>query len=214
MSAAKRRGGTPGSAPPFREVTSAQVEAHRGLVHMKLGQMQRAGQLAIDIDYDEYYAAGLEGVWQALRRWRPERGRQSTYLSSYIWGYVMHYQRRATKARGWSVAAGRRIATIVSYDQALDDGDGSTMLELLPALDDTAEAGAAAATVAVLREVAQRLQGLRGDVARNLVDGEPEPWGDLAHRHGVSRQRVQQILAETRELLRPHAMDPTSEVAA
>lgn len=110
----------PGSAPPIRTVTSAEVERHRGLVGMVVSKLYRQKKLSAEVEWDDAFAVGMWAAWEALRRWEPAKGAQSTYLTSYIWGYVMKYQRDVTRATGWHRTDGR-IAEVGSLDAPIDD---------------------------------------------------------------------------------------------
>lgn len=184
------RPGGPGSAPPLRAVTDAQVARHIPLVHHTLRRLYTRNQIAPHVEYDDLAAVGAWAVWEALRRWKPEKGTQSTYISSYIWGYVMKYQRDATRANGWSRSAGESLATVVSYEETLVED--LRIADTLAAPDDTeddalwaAELASFEAYVNSLPTTAQRAVG------RALL--EDRPIAHLADELGVSRARCGQV---------------------
>jgi RNA polymerase sigma factor (sigma-70 family) len=185
--------GRPGSAPPIRQVTDTEVARHLPLVHYTLQRMQRRGQLALtDVDYEDLEAIGRWAVWEALRRWSPAKGAQSTYLSSYIFGYVLRHQRDMTKANGWHRTDGR-IATIQSLDAPISPDDQRTLADVL-VLDQDPEPSSD--TLEHLTDVAARMPRQRRLIAERIL--ADQPVSHAADELGVSRQRVSQIAQRVR----------------
>lgn len=121
------------SAPPLREVTSAQVAEHAGLARHVINRLFRTGQLSRDLEREDVESVAMWAIWEALRRYDGTKGTKvSTYLSSYVWGYVMHYQRSVTQATGWHRTKGR-LAYVSSYEAAVD----ALQIPDQPADDDT-----------------------------------------------------------------------------
>lgn len=186
--------GRAGSAPPIRDVTDAEVERHFPLVHFVLERMKRRGQLATSVDYDDLVAAGRWGVWEALRRWDSSKGAQSTYLSSYVWGYVMKAQRDMTRADGWDSRKGEKIATVLSLDAALSDtsDESFTLLSTIAAPDDTVNDAEFSGRLTDLRRWCGSLREPWRTVAvRRLF--EEATTAEIAADLGLSRARVGQM---------------------
>jgi RNA polymerase sigma factor (sigma-70 family) len=192
------RPGAPGTAPPIREVSSEEVARHAPLVTYTLNRMRAKGQLTAEIEWDDAYSVGLTAVWKALRRWQPERGTQSTYLSQYIWGHVMHHQRTATKATGWHRRDGR-IAMVGSWEREI--AEDHTLRETLAAPDDTGQQATAVAHLADLHAIALCLEPRRRLIALNLLADQPMTDTAIAARLGISRGRVSQLTKDVRRRL-------------
>lgn len=180
----------PGSAPPIRVVSDAEVAQHFPLVNYTLERMGRRGQLAGQVEYEDLEAVGRWAVWEALRRWCPAKGKQSTYLSSYIWGYVLKHQRDATKANGWHRELGR-LAVVVSLDAELSD-DGGSLLDVVAASEPDPEQDA----LAHLADVAARMPHNHRVVAERIL--ADETVAPAADELGLSRARVGQIAKRVR----------------
>lgn len=186
----------PGSAPPIREVTSAEVERHFPLVHYTLRRMASRRQLAVGVDLEDLEAVGRWAIWEALRRWKPSKGRQSTYVSAYIWGYVMKHQRDMTKADGWHRTEGR-LATVLSLDAPIGADADMTLADVVAAQP----ASGPSDELAHLRDVAARLPHKQRVVAERLLADEPVATAAASKELGVSRQRLGQISRHVRVLL-------------
>lgn len=185
----KLPGARPGTAPPIRDVTDEEVARHLPLVHHTLQRLYRQKQIAQGIEYDDLVAVGWWGAWEALRRWKPEKGAQSSYMSSYIWGYVMKYQRDATKATGWNRTAGGRIATVVSYEETIVED--VTIASTLAAPDDTEESAAWSLELQALDDRVATMPEKYQVAIVGYVEGRRQ--GEIASEIGVTRQRVNQI---------------------
>lgn len=192
MKTAKKRV-APGDAPPIRTVTDAEVARHFPLVHFVIKRMIARGQIVPIVDLEDIEAVGRWAIWEALRRWSPDKGKQSTYLSSYIWGYIMHHQKRATRAQGWSAHEGRQIATVSYLEQAISSagtGQAKTLGDTLHTHDDTAEQGEAAATLDLIRDRINAMPPVDRAIAVALLSGIPP--STLTDRLGISRSRIMQ----------------------
>lgn len=177
-----------------RAVTDDELARHFPLVGFVLRQMRARGQLADHLEHEDVEAVGRFAVWQALRRWDASKGTQSTYLSSYIWGYVMRYQRDTSKADGWHRAHGR-IARIASLDAPVS-ASGQTLLDLV-AERGRLDAGAHAALR--LLDAAADLPARERVVAAHLLTDTPA--ADVAARLDVSRAQVGRIASRVRRAL-------------
>lgn len=186
-------------APPIREVTDAEVARHFPLVTYTLNRMRRRGELVAGLEWDDLEAVGRWAIWEALRRWSPAKGKQSTYLSSYIWGYVMRHQRAATKATGWNRSEGGQIATIVHLDEPTNDEGTRTLGDTLNTHDDTAEQGEAHATIGHLRDRVNAMAPRDRAIAVAILAGIPP--SSLAERLGISRGRISQIVPKIKAQL-------------
>lgn len=186
--------GRSGSAPPIRDVTDAEVARHFPLVHYTLQRMARKSQLSGKVDYEDLVAVGQWAVWEALRRWDPGKGTQSTYLSSYVWGYVMKHQRDMTRALGYDTRRKEQLATVVSLDAALSDpsDDSYTLLSILPAPDSTDEAAEFTGRLADLSEWVESMREPFRTVARRRLFDDAT-CTDIAVELGVSRARIGQV---------------------
>lgn len=178
-----RRGGGPGSAPPLRTVTSDEVEQHTGLVGYVLNKLYTQHKLTPEIEWDDAFQVGLWAVWEALRRWDSTKGKQSTYLTSYIWGYVMRYQQEATKATGWHRTEGR-VASIASLDAELSPG-GPTILDRLAEQPDPD--AVPDGTVDRLHAIINRLPQRQQIIGQAILNEQPVATLEMAERIGVSR---------------------------
>lgn len=188
----------PGSAPPIREVTDAEVERHRGLVGMVLAKLYRKSQLDHSLEHEDLVQVGMWAVWEALRRWNPEKGAQSTYITSYIWGYVMRYQRDTVRATGYTrvrkndkgETIGGRLAHVISLDAP--DENGFTLLDHLasePVLDLPDPVAAVARLPTRLRLVGEGM----------LDDHTLEQDAQVLD---LSRERVRQLRLQVKNRLR------------
>lgn len=184
------RTGGPGSAPPIREVPEGEVQANIGLVHYVLDRMRRKGQIAASMEEDDLFQIGAWGLWEALRRWQPEKARLSTYCTSYIWGYVMKQQRDITKADGWHRTDGR-LATVVSYEQEIVED--FTVLDTLAAPDDTAEAAEWTARMSDLEQRLARMPDKHQVIGERILAGLPATAAPVSDSMGISRARAGQI---------------------
>jgi RNA polymerase sigma factor (sigma-70 family) len=194
--------GRPGSRPRIRVVSDAEVAANTGLVHYVIKRMIRQGKIAATMEYDDLAQVGMLGLWEALQRRDPARGARSTYCSSYIWGYVMHHQRKATRPEGWNATHGEQVAIVMSWE--VKSGDGRALRETLVAADDTAEVVEWSDSGDRLVAFIARLPEPKRTVARRCVlDGTRH--ADVAADIGVSRQRVAQIVRSVMPELRAAA---------
>lgn len=189
----------PGSAPPIRDVTSAEVERHTGLVCMVLNKLYRQHKLGAEIEWDDAYAVGLWAVWEALRRWESAKGKQSTYLTSYIWGYVMKYQRDVTRATGWHRTDGR-IAHLESLDAPLTADTEGNAPTLMDGLKDMA------APEPFANEIGEQVRDLIARMPPNMrMIGEAmledRTVASCAGPLGVSTSRVGQIKNQVMRVL-------------
>ena len=74
---------------------SANWEDHLGLVHFVLKKMRIPPE-----DWDDCFQEGMIALWQAGRRFKPEKGYQfNTYAITYIRGYVQNYHRKQLGTR-------------------------------------------------------------------------------------------------------------------
>jgi RNA polymerase sigma factor (sigma-70 family) len=158
---------------PTPEVLAHQMAEHEGLVRWVVRQQWR-GKLS----FEEALHAGRLGLWQALRRYDPNRG---TRFSSYavpairhaVWAAVAEVQTTA----GWAgepVSAGERA----------DEAE-----EVIAQLD---RAEVAAVLAEAVSQLAPREQQVV--VEHNGLDGwPPRTFAALGRELGVSRQRVHQI---------------------
>ena len=192
--------GRPGSRPPIRDVPEREVRENTPLVHHTLHRMLRAGKVQRELEYDDLFQIGMLGLWEALRRWRPELGARSTYCVSYIRGYVMHHQRTTTRATGWSRAAGRRLATLTSLHTPVRED--RTLLDVL-----AGNAGDVADTVhwrfemhTLSRRVAELREPYRTLARRNVIAGEPA--NAIAAETGQDARFVQNACRRLRRHLR------------
>jgi RNA polymerase sigma factor (sigma-70 family) len=207
------RGAPPGTAPPIRQASDADVDRHRGLVHLVLQRMIRRGQIAPSLlEYDDLYQIGLVAVWEAMRRWQPAKGAQSTYVSSYIWGHVMHAIRRATKLDGWVASRHERIATVVSWDEEILED--ITIRDTLAAPEDVSDDAQWTTLLADLHATAATMTPLRAAIAHNVLAGRPRTNIDIAAEYGVSRGRVDKLMRRIVEAWREHAGDTLDDPIA
>lgn len=192
--------GTYRSAPPIRTVTDAEVARHFPLVHYVLNRMTRKGQIVVGVDLDDLEQVGRLAVWEALRRWRPGKGAQSTYLASYIWGYVLKHQRDVTKATGWHRDLGQ-VATVASLDAPVSADSEVTLGDVLAQAPDELPFDEEIEGDALLRDIEARVERelpwQRQIVAYGILAGQSQ--GVAADLLGVSRSRVSQLVPRVRE---------------
>lgn len=177
-------------------MTNADVERHFGLVGYVLGRMTANGQLVLDLEREDLEAVGRFAVFQALRRWDPSKGRQSSFLYPYVWGTVMRYQRDVSKPLGYSRKDGQ-VATVVSLDAPLGE-DGRTWLDLL-ADEEAPPEDRADRQLAQLMRAAARLEGSERVIAEHLLAGETA--SSAAGQLGVSRTTACKIAKRVRRVL-------------
>jgi RNA polymerase sigma factor (sigma-70 family) len=197
--------------PPIRTVSDAEVARHLPLVDFTLNRMIRRGEVAPSMEYEDLQAIGRWAVWEALRRYDPALGSPSTYLTSYIRGYVLTKQKRQTRGDGFGRRDGvdQQLATVVSYEE--QTRDSRTLLSRLAGADDTSEQAIDAATLRDLLDRLARLPTRRHrDVARAMVLGEPVGTLERAAEHGVSPQTLRDTSHSISEWLAAGA--PASEV--
>lgn len=173
-------------------MTSDEVARHFPLVRLIVGRMRRQGQLSPRLELDDVENVARLAVWEALRRFDPERGKQSTYVSRYVWGYVMRYQRNLTRSTGWHRDLGQ-LATVVSLDAP--DDSGRTLLDVMaeqPADD-------AHARYVELLHAAAELDGRERVIARHLL--ADRSIDEAAHELGLSHDRTGRLATSVRRAL-------------
>lgn len=168
MSESSRRSLTP-------EGVAHQMAEHEGLVRWVVRQQWRG-----ELSFAEVLHAGRIGLWQALRRYDPDRG---TRLSSYAVPAIRHAVWAAVAA---AQTATRERALGIALEQAERADEAE---EVLAHLD---RAAVAAVLAEAVRQLGPREQQVV--VEHYGLDGRPpRTFAALGRALGVSRQRVQQI---------------------
>lgn len=165
-----------------RTVTDDDVARHFPLVRHVMARMLREGQLARRHDLDDVEAVGRWAVFDALRRFDPSKGvAQSTYLSSYIWGYVMRYQRDVSRSTGWHRQHGQ-VARVDSLDAPVNEG-GRTLLDIVA--EQAGPGDDARRAARRLLDVTAGLSGRERLIAEHMLAGESVR--DAARHLGISQ---------------------------
>lgn len=160
------------SSPP-PEVIAPQMTTHEGLVRWVVRQQWRG-----ELSFEEALHAGRLGLWQALRRYDPNRG---TRFSSYAVPAIRHAV--------WAAVAEAQT-TVLWAGEPVSAGERADEAEEVIARLDRAEV--AAVLAAAVSRLAPREQQVV--VAHYGLDGDPpRTFAALGRALGVSRQRVQQI---------------------
>lgn len=176
--------------PPTREVSEQEIRDNEALVHFVIRRMYAKGTLRPEIEYDDAHSTGMLGLWEALRRWDPERAELSTYCSSYIWGYVMTHQRSVMRATGWSRRGGGRVAHVASLEREL--AEDFTLHDKLACDRPTEDVAHWSREAKALLTWIRALPPRQRTVARRRFLDEA-PLKAVADELGVTTQRVSQI---------------------
>lgn len=175
------------------QLTEDDVARHFPLVRLVVGRMLRQGQLWEHHELDDLEAVGRWAVCEALRRWDPDKGAQSSYLVPYIRGYLLHYQRDVSRPHGWHRDLGQ-VARVVSLDAPVNE-TGRTLLDVVA--EEEAPVDDAETMFSRLLQVSARLTGRQRVVAEHLL--ADEPLAAAAKRLGVSHTIAGRIAKQVRQ---------------
>jgi RNA polymerase sigma factor (sigma-70 family) len=147
---------------------------------------------------EDLLSAGLVGLWQAAQRYRPERGRFSTYACRRIRGAIIDYLRETSPGFGRSRSDSytRPHHSPLHFPSDYDSSD-------IYAVEDHPESGVLLGEIlSEVEEVLLTIPDRDAAVYRSVLGGARHV--DVAKDHGIHPARVSQIVKSVREDIRLH----------
>lgn len=161
--------GTPGF---LRHVGDDEIKEHLWVVYGVLGQLRRRGQLVAGLEDDDLEQVATIALWEALRRWDPDRGIASTYCFKCVRGSVLRFQRDYTRSVGWHRRRGQ-IAHVASFETPTGGNENLRLGDTLADQADLVERAHWRFELARIVDRAERMTGRDHVIARVVIGGLP-----------------------------------------